>query len=62
MPLAGVPAHNLSSGSDLEALGCAAMCLQLLFLILLHNFLFDPICAVLKMMLQNYACPPAAGR
>jgi hypothetical protein len=47
MPLAGVPAHDLPGGSDLEALGCAAMCLQLLFLILLHNFLFNPICAAL---------------
>src|ERR1700730_313080 len=41
MALARMPAHNLSSSGDLEALGCATMCLQLLFLVLLHNFLFN---------------------
>src|ERR1700728_471918 len=41
MSLARMPAHNLAGGSDLEALGRAAMRLQLLFLVLLHNFLFN---------------------
>jgi hypothetical protein len=38
--LAGMPAHNFTGGRDFKALGCAAMRLQLHFLILLHNFPF----------------------
>jgi hypothetical protein len=41
MALAGMPAHDFARGSNLESLGCATMCLQLLFLVLLHNFLFN---------------------
>jgi hypothetical protein len=42
--LAGMPAHDFAGGSYLEALGRAAMGLQLLFLVLLHNFLSNLIC------------------
>src|SRR5271156_2068236 len=50
MALTGMPAHDLPGGSNLEALGCAAVCLQLLFLVLLHNFLFE-------LDLRIVACP-----
>jgi hypothetical protein len=39
MALSGAPAHDLPGGSDLKALGGAAMRLQLSFLVLLHDFL-----------------------
>jgi hypothetical protein len=39
--LARMPPHQLAGGRDLKSLGGAAMSFQLLFLVLLHNFLFE---------------------
>ena len=39
VPLAGMPSHHFAGGGDLEALGGAAVRLQLHFLVLLHDIL-----------------------
>src|ERR1700720_3462862 len=62
MALARMPAHDFPGGSNLEALGCAAMCLQLLFLVLLHNFLFNLICASSQRRCKNKTSPARPRR
>jgi hypothetical protein len=45
VPLAGMPPHHFPGGRNLKALGGAAVRLQLHFLVLLHNALFETFCA-----------------